>query len=53
LQGNDPDGRLPVKFLDEKSNFEFLAENNLFAVPLKHGTAGGKGDPDSESHEWC
>lgn len=26
-----------VKFLDEKGNFEFLAENNLFTAPLRYG----------------
>ena len=26
-----------VKFLNEKGNFEFLAENNLFTAPLRYG----------------
>ncbi|MBM3980793.1 MAG: hypothetical protein FJ304_11005 [Planctomycetes bacterium] len=34
--------RVLVKFLDEKGNFEFLAENNLFSAPLKYVYAGGK-----------
>jgi hypothetical protein len=34
--------RILVKFLDEKGNFEFLAENNLFSAPLKYMFPGGK-----------
>jgi hypothetical protein len=34
--------RVLVKFLDEKGNFEFLAENNLLSAPLKYVYAGGK-----------
>jgi hypothetical protein len=29
--------RILVKFLDEKGNFEFLAENDLFTAPLRYG----------------
>jgi hypothetical protein len=34
--------RLLVQFLDEKGNFDYLAENNLFTTQLRYMYAGGK-----------
>jgi hypothetical protein len=34
--------RLLVKFLDEKGNFEYLAENDLFGARLRYVFPGGK-----------